>query len=188
MRDDRMRRIHILGGSGSGTTTLGVAVADLLAVAHLDTDDIYWLATDPPFTTPRPLRERVALLRQRLPQSGGWVLSGSAINWAQPFEALYDLIVYLWLDPALRMERLRQREWTRYGPRVEAGGDMAVSSAEFLAWAAAYDTAGREQRSHAAHEEWLARQRAPVIRLNSAEPVDVLANSVLSSIGTSSRP
>ena len=55
---------------------------------------------------------------------------------------------------------------------------MAVSSAEFLAWAAAYDTAGREQRSRVAHEEWLARQRAPVTRLNSAERVHVLANAV----------
>jgi len=177
-----MCRIHILGASGSGTTTLGVAVADLLAVPHVDTDAVYWLATDPPFTTPRPIPERIALLREKLPLSCGWVLSGSAISWAQPFEPLYNLIVYLWLDPVLRMERLRLRERTRYGRRVDSGGDMAMSSADFLAWAAAYDTAGREQRSRVAHEEWLAGQRAPIIRLNSAEPVHVLADAVLSSI------
>ncbi len=151
-----MPRIHILGASGSGTTTLGRAIAGLLPVPHLDTDTFYWLPTDPPFTTPRPPTERLPLLMEHLPPASGWVLSGSALKWAKPLEPLYDLIVYLQLDPAIRMERLRQRERIRYGRRVEPTGDMAAASAEFLAWAAAYDTAGPEQRSRVAHEQWLA--------------------------------
>lgn len=147
-----MSRIHILGASGSGTSTLGAALAIRLSVPHLDTDAFYWRPTDPPFTTPRPAAERLALLQQRLPRSGGWVLSGSAISWARPIEPLFDLIVFLHLAPALRMDRLRGRERTRYGARIAPGGDMAMASAAFLAWAAAYDTAGPEQRSRVAHE------------------------------------
>lgn len=177
----------MLGASGSGATTLGKALAEVLAVPHLDTDAFYWLPTDPPFTTPRPPAERLTLLTGRFPSAGGWVLSGSAINWAMPLEPLYDLIVYLRLDPAIRMDRLRQRERTRYGHRVEPGGDMAASSAEFLAWAAAYDTAGREQRSRLAHEEWLAARAAPVLRLDSSEPVRALVRVVLSAIGAEQR-
>src|SRR5687768_2656108 len=85
----RMPRIHILGASGSGTTTLGAAVAGVLSVPHLDTDVFFWLPTDPPFTTRRPLPERLALLRERLSPAGGWVLSGSAVGWAKPIEPLY---------------------------------------------------------------------------------------------------
>jgi adenylate kinase family enzyme len=175
-----MPRIHILGASGSGTTTLGAAVAGLLAVPHLDTDVFFWLPTDPPFTTRRPLPERLALLRERLSPAGGWVLSGSAVGWAKPIEPLYDLIVYLRLDPAIRMERLRQRERARYGRRIELWGDMADTNTKFLAWAAAYDTAGLEQRSRAAHEAWLAGQTAAMLRLDSSEPVEELARAVLS--------
>jgi adenylate kinase family enzyme len=45
-----MARIHILGASGSGTTTLGAALADRLGHPHVDADSLFWLPTDPPFT------------------------------------------------------------------------------------------------------------------------------------------
>lgn len=175
-----MPRIHILGASGSGTTTLAGAVAAALDLPHADADTFFWLPTDPPFRTPRPLADRVTLLLERLPPAGGWVFSGSAVGWAKPLEPLYDLIVYLQLDPGLRMERLRTRELARHGERVKPGGDMAASSAEFLRWAAAYDTAGPEQRSRVKHEGWLAAQTAPVLRLDSSAPVARLAAAVLS--------
>lgn len=181
---DHMPRIHILGASGSGTTTLGAATAAFLGAPHHDTDTFYWLPTDPPFTTPRPVAERVPLLVAQLPPAGSWVLSGSAFRWAKALEPLYELIVYLRLDPALRMERLRKREQARYGARIAPGGDMVASSAAFLRWAAAYDTAGREQRSRVAHEEWLASQTTPVLRLDSSKPVPHLAAAVLSALGS----
>ena len=43
-----IRRIHILGASGSGTTALGQALAEHLRCPHFDTDDYFWLPTDPP--------------------------------------------------------------------------------------------------------------------------------------------
>jgi predicted kinase len=39
------RRLHLLGASGSGTTTLGRALAQRLGCPHFDTDD--WLASLP---------------------------------------------------------------------------------------------------------------------------------------------
>jgi adenylate kinase family enzyme len=36
-------RIHILGASGSGTTTLAKALANELGYKHFDTDDYYWI-------------------------------------------------------------------------------------------------------------------------------------------------
>ena len=43
------RRIHIMGASGAGVTTLGRALADTLGLPHHDTDDYYWRPTDPPY-------------------------------------------------------------------------------------------------------------------------------------------
>ena len=47
--------IHIFGASGSGTSTLGRAVAEKTGYAFLDSDDYIWAPTDPPFTS-RPYR------------------------------------------------------------------------------------------------------------------------------------
>jgi hypothetical protein len=143
----------------------------------VDSDTLFWLPTDPPFTTRRPVDERQALLHSSLPVAGRWVFSGSATNWGTPLEPCYDLIVFLRLDPLVRMARIKQREVERYGCRIEPGGEMAASSAEFLAWAASYDTGGLEHRSLASHEAWLSRQSAPVLRLDSeASPSQLVAD------------
>lgn len=174
-----MARIHILGASGSGTSTLGSALARRLGVPHADSDSFYWLPTDPPYTTPRPADDRQTLLDRRLPVTGNWVFSGAATKWAAPLEPYYDLVVFLRLDPELRMDRLRRREAVRWGARIQPGGDMAVMNAAFLAWAEAYDTAGSLRRGLVTHEAWLADQPAPVLRLDSGAPVDDLVAAVL---------
>src|ERR1700722_18252641 len=163
-----MPRIHVLGASGSGSTTLGQSVAQHLGIAHADADRFFWMLTNPPFTRRRPRVERLALLTHELPVDGDWVFSGSAISWATVLEPAYDLIVFVRLDPKVRLARLRYREAARYGARIEPGGDMAIASAAFFQWAADYDTAGPTQRSLAAHEAWIAGQAAEVLRLDSA--------------------
>ena len=175
-----MPRLHILGASGSGTSTLGAALATRLGQPHIDADTLFWMATDPPFTTRRPAEERHALLLQSLPITGQWVFSGSALKWAASLEPVYDLILFLRMDPLARMERLRRRQAARYGARLEAGGDMTAATADFLRWAEAYDSAG----SLVLHEAWLASQTAPVLRLDSSAPVQDLVASVLSRCGT----
>jgi adenylate kinase family enzyme len=179
---DAMPRIHVFGAAGSGSTTLGRAVARRLSVSHADADGLFWLPTDPPFTSRRPRAERLTLLRRRLPLDEDWVFSGSAIGWATILEPVYDLIVFLRLEPAERMARLRRREAARYGSRIEPNGDMAALSAAFFSWAAAYDTAGPAQRSLAAHEAWLAAQTGRVLRLDSAAPVEALLDAVLANL------
>lgn len=173
-----MARIHVLGASGSGTTTLGAALAARLDCPHEDTDDYFWLPTDPPFTTRRAAAARLRLLLPRL-AGAQWVLSGSALKWGAPLERLFDLVIFLRLDPALRMARLSRREAERYGARIAPGGDMVVASHAFLDWAESYDTAGFEHRSLVAHEQWLAARACPVLRLDSSAPVEDLAAAVL---------
>ena len=41
-RGSMKNKIHILGASGVGTSTLGVALSKHLPHTHLDTDDYYW--------------------------------------------------------------------------------------------------------------------------------------------------
>ncbi len=177
-----MSRIHILGASGSGTSTLGAALARRLGVCHADSDGIYWLPTDPPFTTPRPAEDRQTMLDHRLPATGRWVFSGAATKWAASLEAHYTLVVFLRLDPEIRMRRLRQREAARWGARIRPGGDMEATNTAFIAWAEAYDTAGSLRRGLVTHEAWLADQPAPVLRLDSARPVEQLVEATIQAL------
>jgi hypothetical protein len=59
-----------LGASGSGSSSLAAAIASRHGHRHLDTDDFYWMPTDPPFQPVRPLPERLTA-RVREPQRYG---------------------------------------------------------------------------------------------------------------------
>ncbi len=174
-----MPRIHILGASGSGTSTLGQAVAARLDCPHHETDDFLWVASDPPYQRTRPMPDRLHLLHGALVRSRSWVVSGALTGWGNPLVPLLDLVVFVTLDPAARMARLRAREAARHGARIGPGGDMAADHGIFMDWAAAYDSAGPEQRSRVLHEEWLATLPCPVLRLDSAAPASDLAAAVL---------
>jgi adenylate kinase family enzyme len=84
-----LARIHILGASGSGTTTLGRALAAKLGCPHFDSDDFYWMPTEPPYRQPRPREEGQRLLGEALATSASWVLSGSLCGWGDPFIVLF---------------------------------------------------------------------------------------------------
>jgi adenylate kinase family enzyme len=158
-----IHRIHILGASGSGTTTLGRALAAHLQYLHFDTDDYFWVPTDPPFTTQRERTARQQLLMDDLTAHDSWVVSGSLCGWGNVTIPLFELVVFLWIPPDVRMARLHRREQARFGTRIEPGGDMYEQSQAFLAWAASYDEGGLDIRSKQLHEQWLGTLPCPII-------------------------
>ena len=166
-----MNRIHIFGASGSGTTTLGRALAGKLLCPFFDSDDYYWRKTDPPYRQSYPKEQRSKRLLEDIKDLDSWVLSGSLLKWGDALSPLFTLAIFLTLPHDLRLERLKRREQERYGSRIETGGDMYASSQEFLAWASSYDTAGHETRSLQSHESWLKTLPCRVVRLESTQPV-----------------
>jgi len=165
-------RVHIFGASGSGTSSLASALAAKHGHRHLDTDDFFWLPTDPPFEQPRPREARLALLRSALAESPSWVLSGSLCGWGDPLIPQFDLVVFLVVPTDVRLTRLRAREATRYGyGAIAPGGARHAAHVAFIAWADRYDTGDIEMRSRALHEAWLSTLPGPVVRLEGVYPV-----------------
>ena len=79
-------RIHLTGASGSGVTTLGHALASEFAIPHHDTDDYYWLPTDPPFRHKRAIPDRLRLMHEMFLDRPAWVLSGALESWGIPVQ------------------------------------------------------------------------------------------------------
>jgi adenylate kinase family enzyme len=158
-----VKRIHILGASGSGTTTLGHALAERLQCPHFDTDNYFWVPTDPPFTQQRERTERVQLLMNDVTAQDAWVVSGSLCGWGDVAIPLFELVIFLWIPQDVRMARLRRREHARFGTRIEPGGDMYEQSQAFLAWAASYDDGDMDIRNRRRHEQWLGTLPCPIV-------------------------
>lgn len=179
----RNSRIHIVGASSSGTTTLGGALSERLACLHLDTDTFFWEATDPPFTTKRPVDERIALMEAQMEGRRSWVISGSLMSWGEVFIPRFDLVVFLHVPPQVRLERLLRRERERYGAAIEPGGAMHEAHLAFVEWARGYDQAGFPGRSLERHRDWLTAMPCPVLEIAGAPSLDETLEWVLASAG-----
>jgi adenylate kinase family enzyme len=161
-----VRRVHILGASGSGTTALAKDIEDTSGFTHLDTDSFFWMPTNPPFTTPRERTARQDLLRDRLEAKDAWVLSGSLCGWGDFAIPLFDLAVFLWVPADIRVQRLRSREIERYGRQIENPSDPRYGGhKQFLEWAVAYDSGGLDMRSRVHHEQWMKTLPCTLLRI-----------------------
>lgn len=159
-------KIHILGASGSGTSTLGKAIVTNFGHHHLDTDDYYWQKTAIPFTLKRERIERIKLLKKATQKHPSWVLSGSLCGWGDELIAHFDLVIYVYLESNIRLERLKQREINRYGTKISKDGEMFEIHKDFMAYAAQYDLGGLDMRSKKTHDEWLKKIPCKTLLIN----------------------
>lgn len=169
---------HVFGASGSGTTTLGAALAADLDVLHLDADDFYWRKTDPPYRIKVPPEERVDAILARVADHDRWVLSGSLCSWSSRLLHLFDVAVLVRLDPTERMRRLRAREYERYGARIDPGGDRHDEHLAFIAWAEKYDTEKAPLRTLHLHQQWLETLACRKFEVDSAVSVEALVQEI----------
>ena len=178
-------RIHIFGASGAGTSTLGRALATALASQHFDTDDFYWYPSDPPFREKRSIEDRRRLMEEVFLPRRDWVLSGSIDSWSEGIDHRFTFAVFLDLDTETRLARLRAREAFRI---QGASRTKAEEVAAFLEWAASYEDGLLPGRNRARHDTWANQLDCPVMRLNSAPPVDQLVSRILACLDAGAAP
>ncbi len=155
--------IHIYGASGSGTSTLGKYISEKLGCFFMDTDDYFWEATNPPYTTKRKQSVRLKLMREDIEKYGNVVISGSLVDWGDELIPLFTLAIRVNTDTNIRVERLKARERAKFGPRIDIGGDMYENHMEFIDWASSYDTGGTHMRSKATHDVWQKQLKCPLV-------------------------
>ena len=68
------------------------------------------------------------------------MISGSLLSWGLEVVDRLDLVVFLYLDPEIRIGRSLARERLRYGDRILPGGDMHEAHLKFIEWSRAMTT------------------------------------------------
>ncbi|MDR1688768.1 MAG: AAA family ATPase [Clostridiales bacterium] len=128
--------ILIFGANGSGKTTLARELASILNFRHIDHEDYAFEKSDMPYTKPRSFDECVGLMLADIKESCGFVLSAVTGNFGSEIEYLYGLAVYLEAPLDVRLKRIKQRGYDRYGERALKGGDMFTQLNDFAEFAA----------------------------------------------------
>lgn len=165
-------KIHIVGASCAGSTTLGRALSERWKYPYFDTDYYFWLPSDVPFTRRRTVEDRIQLLKDDLQKHTDVIIGGSLVNWGAEWETYFDLVVFLYVPPAIRLQRLKDREMERYGSAIFDDPERAALYQQFLAWASGYDDNTTNGRTLNVHRHWLSNLECPVLEIDGDTTVD----------------
>jgi hypothetical protein len=121
------------------------------------------------------------LLLNDLAQKEEWIFGGSMIKWGITLP--YSLVVFLYVPPVIRMERLKKREWERYGAEIFNNAKRNEQYQAFLEWAASYERPDAPGRSKKAHEEWFAHLTCPKMTIAGNTTVQERIERVMEAVG-----
>ena len=174
-------KLLIFGASGSGTTTLGRELGEAIHCIHLDSDDYYWKQTEPPYQEKNPFTERVRHLTTDVEKHQNVIVSGSLVSWGPYWHTAFDLAVFLYLPPLIRMARLEQRESERNKDRPKTLLTESITK-EFMDYVRQYDDPDFTGRSLVIHKQWIKLLKFPVLSIEGEIPLTEKKDLVLHEI------
>jgi adenylate kinase family enzyme len=175
-------KIHIMGASCAGSTTLGVALSAQTGYPYFDSDNYFWEPSTIPFTVKRNREERITLLTDAIAPHNNHIIGGSLVNWGDEWLTTFDLVVFLYLPPQIRLQRLKDREFERYGDVIYTDPVRIKEYKRFLEWAEAYDTNTISGRTLQVHEDWLNKVNCPVLQIKGDTTVPQRLQLVMNSL------
>lgn len=165
-------KIHIMAASCAGSTTLGRVLSERWKYPYFDTDYYFWLPSDVPFTRRRTVEDRIQLLKDDLQKHIDVIVGGSLVSWGPEWETYFDLVVFLYVPPGIRLQRLKDREIERYGSAIFDDPERAALYQQFLTWASGYDDNTTNGRTLNVHRNWLSNLKCPVLEIDGDTTVD----------------
>ena len=166
--------IIVCGLNGSGKSTLGKALADALQFHFIDVEDLYFPKTDPNYlyASPRSEDEVAKLLADEIKAHENFVFAsvrgkfGSRThpNHGIDVRAVYQYVVLIQVPKDIRLKRVRDRAFQKFGNRVLPGGDLYEVEEAF------FEKVSARPDDHA--EKWMESMDCPVIRVDGTKPIE----------------
>lgn len=132
-----MRRISIIGCSGSGKSRLAVELGPLLRIPVIHLDAVHWRPG-----WERPTSEEWRLRHGELLRPEAWILDGNFAGTMEERIAASDTVILLARSRAACLFRVFKRSLKRWGgrrPDLAPGCPERLPTIDFLRWIWSYD-------------------------------------------------
>ena len=155
----------ICGMNGSGKSTLGRALAEHLGWRFIDNEDLYFPKTDPnhPYAVEYTQAEVERLLLEEVRRDDRFVFAAVRGNYGEAVLPYYKAAVLVEVPRDIRLQRVRERSYRKYGVRMMPGGDLYESEKRF------YDLIAARPEDYATR--WLETMEIPLLRVDGTKVV-----------------
>ncbi len=165
--------IIMCGLNGSGKSTLGKALAERLHFYFIDNEDLYFPKTDPIYiyAAPRTREEVKNLLFNEIKAHENFVFSSVKGDYG---ESIYQYAVLIDVPKDIRIERVKNRSFQKFGSRMLSGGDLYEQEQRF------FDLV--KSRAEDTVEKWVQSLNCPIIRIDGTKPIEENINLIIEQI------
>ena len=123
--------IIITGLNGCGKSTVCKLLAKKINYYSMDVEDYYFIESDIPYSKFHTHEQTKKLMLDDILKHNHFVLATVNCDWGEEILSMCKLAVLLKAPLDIRMERIRKREYEKFGTRVLNGGDLYESQHKF---------------------------------------------------------
>jgi adenylate kinase family enzyme len=156
--------IIVCGMNGSGKSTLGKVLAQKLNYLFIDNEDLFFSESANGYHSPRTKEEAINILMSKVSKNNKFVFSAVTGNYGNDIIPMYNYAVLIEVPKDIRLCRIKERSYRKFGNRVNSGGDLYAGEKSFFDFAA--------NRPDNYTEDWVKSLSCPVIRIDGTKPID----------------
>lgn len=158
--------ILVCGLNGAGKSTLGKALAEKLHFYFIDDEELYFsqAASDVIYASPRTREEAEELLFRKIRQHKNFVIASVKGNYGASFYPFIQCVIWLDVPKDIRLQRVKNRSFQKFGSRMLPGGDLYEQEKIFFEF-----VSSREENTV---EKQFGKLNCPVIKVDGTCPVE----------------
>ena len=168
--------ILICGLNGAGKSTLGKALAEKLHFYFIDNEDLYFPKTDPNYmyASPRTREEAKKLLFREIKAHENFVFASVKGDYGEEIYPFFQYVILIDVPKDIRMERVKNRSFQKFGNRMLPGGDLHEQEEGFFEFV--------KSRAENTVKEWVQLLSCPILRIDGTKPVEENVDFIINQI------
>ncbi|MBR4655757.1 MAG: AAA family ATPase [Oscillospiraceae bacterium] len=158
--------ILICGLNGVGKSTVGRLLAQRLAYRFIDNEDLFFPKEDPEYvySHPRSKKEVIQLLEESIFLDRRFVFAAVRGDYGDKLLSLLDYAVLIDVPKSVRLQRVHDRSFAKFGERMLSGGDLYEREDAFFSLVSS--------RPENYVSSWLECVNCPVVRIDGTRPAE----------------
>lgn len=155
--------IIITGLNGCGKSTVCRLLAEKLNYFSIDVEDYFFIKSDIPYSKFHTYEQTKELMLEDILKHKNYVMATVNCDWGNEITSTYKFAVVLKAPLDIRMKRIEEREYRKFGNRVLNGGDLYESQQKF------HNKVLKRTEEHI--EKQMQYISCPVLELDAARPL-----------------